>query len=73
MSHVIISQSLLPSLEACLASIPSRIRACQKKNGQFALTTAPRSGSSSSSQNVFSENPAPADVQEQTDWDHLLG
>ena len=56
-SHIIVSNSFLPSLEACLQKIPCRHKAYAKKNCQIELTSctiSPPSGSASSSQNVFS-------------------
>lgn len=63
-SHIIVSNSFLPSLEACLQKIPCSHKAYAKKNCRIELTSctiSPPSGSASSSQNVFSgsaSNPA---------------
>lgn len=59
-SHIIVSHTWLPSLNSCLETLPTRYRGRVKKHGRIYLTAcrkSPRSGSASSSQNNFSENP----------------
>ena len=60
-SHIIVSHGVLPYLEAALQKIPSQHKVRAKKNGHIELPscrTSPCWRSASSSQNVFSEDPA---------------
>ena len=61
-SHIIVSDSVLPNVEACIRSIPSR-HSVRLKTGRIELTccsTSPPSKPSSSQKDVLSENPAEA-------------